>query len=68
MVAALAMHEDPRPIICNGYKDAAFIRLALLGRKLGKKVIIVVEKLEEVEQIIRAPRKSAWSLLASCCV
>ncbi len=39
-------------IVCNGYKDAAFVRMALLGTKLGKKVIMVVEKLEEVRQII----------------
>ena len=39
-------------IICNGYKDADFIRMALLGIKLGKKVIMVVEKLEELRQII----------------
>ncbi|HEV2393693.1 MAG TPA: biosynthetic arginine decarboxylase [Verrucomicrobiae bacterium] len=39
-------------IVCNGYKDAAFIRMALLGNKLGKKVIMVVEKLEELRAII----------------
>src|SRR5713226_7056846 len=39
-------------IICNGYKDASFIRMALLGTKLNKKVIMVVEKLEELRQII----------------
>ena len=39
-------------IICNGYKDTAFIRMALMGLKLGKKVILVVEKLEELRQII----------------
>jgi arginine decarboxylase len=55
LVAALAMHQDPESlIICNGYKDPAFIRIALLGRKLGKPVVIVVEKLEELEQTIRA--------------
>ena len=54
LVAALAMHQDPESlIICNGYKDPAFIRIALLGCKLGKSVVIVVEKLEELEQIIR---------------
>jgi arginine decarboxylase len=54
LVAALAMHKDPESlIICNGYKDPAFIRIALLGRKLGKSVVIVAEKLEELEQIIR---------------
>jgi arginine decarboxylase len=39
-------------IICNGYKDAEFIKMALLGIKLGKTVIMVVEKLEELKQII----------------
>jgi len=39
-------------IVCNGYKDAQFIRIALLGTKLGKKVILIVEKLEELRQII----------------
>src|SRR5688572_23714843 len=39
-------------IICNGYKDADFIKMALLGIKLGKKVIMVVEKLEELRQIV----------------
>ncbi|MGZ4984528.1 MAG: biosynthetic arginine decarboxylase, partial [Chthoniobacterales bacterium] len=58
LVAALAMHKDPESlIICNGYKDQAFIRIALLGRKLGKTVIIVVEKLEELEQTIRASKE-----------
>jgi arginine decarboxylase len=58
LVAALAMHKDPESlIICNGYKDKAFIRIALLGRKLGKLVVIVVEKLEELEQTIKAAKE-----------
>src|SRR5256712_2635472 len=58
LVAALAMHKDVESlIICNGYKDQAFIRIALLGRKLGKLVVIVVEKLEELEQTIRAAKE-----------
>jgi arginine decarboxylase len=44
-------------IICNGYKDAAFIKLALQGIKLGKKVIMVVEKLEELRQIITVSKQ-----------
>jgi arginine decarboxylase len=39
-------------IICNGYKDAEFIKMAMLGIKLGKKVIMVVEKLEELRHIV----------------
>jgi arginine decarboxylase len=58
LVAALAMHRDTESlIICNGYKDAAFIRIALLGCKLDKKVVIVAEKLEELEQTIRAAKE-----------
>jgi arginine decarboxylase len=54
MMAALAVHTDPESlIVCNGYKDTAFIRTALLGRKLGKTVILVVEKLEELSHILR---------------
>jgi arginine decarboxylase len=44
-------------IICNGYKDASFIRMALLGIKLGRKVIMVVEKLEELRQIIAVSKQ-----------
>ncbi|PTY02424.1 arginine decarboxylase [Opitutaceae bacterium EW11] len=54
LMIALAMHDNNQKlIICNGYKDNDYIRLALLGRKLGKKVIIVVEQLTEVDDIIR---------------
>src|SRR6516164_839687 len=57
LIAALAVHRDPEGlIICNGYKDSTFIQNALLGRKLGKQVIMVVEKMEEVRQIIQVSR------------
>src|SRR5665647_3742794 len=53
LFAGLAMQNQLGSlIICNGYKDASFIRMALLGTKLGKTVIMVVEKLEELKQII----------------
>src|SRR5271166_3819202 len=44
-------------IICNGYKDAEFIKMSLLGTKLGKRVIMVVEKLEELKQIISVSKQ-----------
>src|SRR5579871_6219448 len=44
-------------IICNGYKDAGFIKMAMLGLKLGRKVIMVVEKLEELRQIINISKQ-----------
>ncbi len=53
LFAGLAMQSQLGSlIVCNGYKDAAFVRIALLGTKLGKNVIMVVEKLEELRQII----------------
>lgn len=58
LIAALAMHKDAESlIICNGYKDRDFVRSALIGRRLGKAVIIVVEKLEELEQTIRISKE-----------
>src|SRR3954468_24053637 len=58
LFAGLALQNQPGGlIICNGYKDAEFIRMALLGTKLGKKVIMVVEKLEELKQIISVSRQ-----------
>jgi arginine decarboxylase len=44
-------------IIVNGYKDYAVIKLALMGVKLGKKVLIVIEKLSEVHQIVQVARE-----------
>ena len=59
LMIALAMHEGAnRLIICNGYKDHDYIRLALLGRKLGKKIILVVEQLSELDEIIRLSQET----------
>lgn len=57
LLAALSIHTDPESlIICNGYKDADYIRNAMLGRKLGKHLIMVVEKIEELSQILSIAR------------
>ncbi|MBA3016510.1 MAG: biosynthetic arginine decarboxylase [Proteobacteria bacterium] len=58
LFAGLAFHEDKESlIICNGYKDHCYIRMALLGVKLGKKVILVAEKLGDINSIIVASRE-----------
>src|SRR3984893_2997070 len=58
LIAALSVHRDPESlIICNGYKDQTFIKIALLGRKLGKQVIMVVEKIEEIRQIVQLSKE-----------
>jgi arginine decarboxylase len=52
--AGLAVHTDPESlIVCNGYKDTTYIRMAMLGRRLGKKVIVIAEKLSEVRAITK---------------
>src|SRR5947207_8422350 len=58
LFAGLALqNQHGSLIVCNGYKDAAFVRMALLGTKLGKKVIMVVEKLEELRQIVSVSKQ-----------
>jgi arginine decarboxylase len=54
LLVVLGMNTDPEALtICNGYKDEEFLRLALLGRKLGRKVIVVIEKLSELPHLLR---------------
>jgi arginine decarboxylase len=58
LLAALSMHDDPESlIICNGYKDADYVRNAMLGRKLGKRLVMVVEKIEELAQILAVAKQ-----------
>jgi arginine decarboxylase len=60
LFAGLALqNQGGSLIICNGYKDTQFIRMALMGVKLGKTVVLVVEKLEELRQIIAVSRQVA---------
>ena len=50
--AVLAINTDPESlIICNGYKDEDYIELALLAQKMGKRIFLVVEKLNELKLI-----------------
>lgn len=44
-------------IICNGYKDQSYIELALLAQKMGKRIFIVIEKLNELDIIAKAAKK-----------
>jgi arginine decarboxylase len=58
LYAGMALQDQPGSlIVCNGYKDHAFIKLALQGIKLGKRVIMVVEKLEELSEIISVSKQ-----------
>ncbi|MBE6264816.1 MAG: biosynthetic arginine decarboxylase [Prevotella sp.] len=44
-------------IICNGYKDESYIELAMLAQKLGKRIFIVVEKLNEIAIIAKTAKR-----------
>jgi arginine decarboxylase len=56
--AVLAIMDNPEAlIICNGYKDEDFIELALLAQKMGKKIFIVVEKLNELKLILSVSQR-----------
>ena len=52
LLAVLALAPKGGTIVCNGYKDREFIRLALIGQKLGHNVFIVIEKESEVRLVI----------------
>ena len=57
LMAVLALSKPDGVVICNGYKDREYIRLALIGRSLGHRVYIVVEKLSELAAVIEQARK-----------
>ena len=53
--AVLALSErTDHVIVCNGYKDEEFMRLALMGQKLGHKVFIVIEQVSELDVLLQA--------------
>jgi len=52
IVLAMSRNRDAL-VICNGYKDSEYIRLSLIGIKLGMRVYIVIEKISELEIVLR---------------
>ena len=56
--AVIAMNTDSDSlIICNGYKDESYIELALLAQKMGKRIFLVVEKMNELQLIARLAKQ-----------
>ena len=56
--AVLAINTDKNSlIICNGYKDEAYIELALLAQKMGRRIFLVVEKLNELKNIAEIAKR-----------
>lgn len=53
LLAVLALAQKASSVIvCNGYKDREYVRLALIGEKLGHSVFIVLEKLSELDLVL----------------
>ena len=58
LLAVLALAEPGKStIVCNGYKDEDYIRLALTGERLGHKVYIVLEKSSELNDVLRVAKE-----------
>ena len=57
LMAVVAMTTGDTPIICNGFKDAEYIEMAMLAHKMGRRIIPVVEKYTELGLILEYARK-----------
>lgn len=56
LMAVLALSRPGGLVVCNGYKDREYIRLALIGRKLGLETFIVIEKPSELRLVMEEAR------------
>jgi arginine decarboxylase len=57
LLAVIALADNDTPIICNGFKDAEFIEMAMLAQKIGRRIIPVVEKYTELDLILEYAAK-----------
>ncbi len=53
LLAVLALAGPETPIICNGFKDEEFLKMVVLGQKLGRKLIPVVEQFQELKTLVK---------------
>jgi arginine decarboxylase len=57
LLVALALQDNPDAlIVCNGYKDRAYVETALLAHKLGRQLIIVIDQIGELDTILATAR------------
>lgn len=58
LYAAVAQEQTPESLLlCNGFKDEAFVKTAMLGVLAGKRVVIVVEKMNELRMVIKVAQQ-----------
>lgn len=58
LLAVLASIDNNKtPIVCNGYKDRAYIKTALIARKMGRNITIVIEKMPEAKDVVELAKE-----------
>ena len=57
LLAVLAIADNETPIICNGFKDDEYIEMVMLAKKIGRRIIPVIEKSTEVDLILDIARR-----------
>ena len=58
LLVALAVLDTPEAlIVCNGYKDRAYVELALLAQKLGRRPVVVIDRSHEIDLVIKTARE-----------
>ncbi|MBN1423489.1 biosynthetic arginine decarboxylase [Candidatus Fermentibacteria bacterium] len=57
LIAVASLDTPGAPIVCNGYKDAEFVEIALWAQKLGRTAIVVVEKPSELDIVVRVAHR-----------
>ncbi len=57
LMAVVALANNEMPIVCNGFKDAEFIEMAMLAHKMGRNILPVVEKYTDLKLILHYAEK-----------
>ena len=57
LIALAALQTPGALLVCNGYKDRAYVETAILGQRLGQRPVLVLEQLEEVDLVINTSRR-----------
>ena len=57
MIALASMKGESGLIVCNGYKDALYIATALIAQRFSSTVLIVLERLEELDIVLKASER-----------
>ncbi|UCE87467.1 MAG: biosynthetic arginine decarboxylase, partial [Deltaproteobacteria bacterium] len=59
MLVALALLDDPEAmLVCNGYKDEAYVEMALLAQKLGRRSVLVIDRYRDLELVLAVSQRT----------